>query len=279
LASLNAKRYRAAPPEPEAPRLVTAEQCEAIFLRPITGEQLADLNSCLDRFSIHTPPRMRQFLAQIGHESGGLRWLKELADGTAYEGRRDLGNTIPGDGPRFKGAGAIQLTGRANYEEFATFIGDLRVMEGCDYVSIRYPFTSAGFWWHTNLINALVDADASCRAISARVNGRDPANGLEDREAYFARSLQAIPDQAPPPEVPSQVGPTPGAPPVVQWPNPLKVPYYSQRDSSTAQAHRMCFSSSCAMMLATLLPEALSGEASDDRYLACVQEFGDTTDA
>jgi hypothetical protein len=41
----------------------------------------------------------------------------------------------------------------------------------------------------------------------------------------------------------------------------------------------MCFSSSCAVMLTTLLPEALSGEASDDRYLACVQKFGDTTDA
>jgi predicted chitinase len=274
-----AERYRAAPPEPEAPRLITAEQCEAIFLRPITAEQLADLNSCLDRFSIHTPARMRHFLAQIGHESGGLRWLKELADGTAYEGRRDLGNTRPGDGPRFKGAGAIQLTGRANYEDFATFIGDLGVMEGCDYVSVRYPFTSAGFWWHSNRINSLVDAGASCRAISARVNGRDPANGLADREAYFERALQAIPDQTSPAEVPTPAAPTEGAAPAVQRINPLQVPYFSQRDSSTAQAHRMCFSSSCAMLVATLLPDALSGEAADDRYLACVQEFGDTTDA
>lgn len=64
------------------------------------------------------------------------------------------------------------------------------------------------------------------------------------------------------------------------FPNPLKVPYYSQRDSQVAgQANRMCFSSSCAMLVATLRPEALSGANADDAYLKRVLQYGDTTDA
>lgn len=61
--------------------------------------------------------------------------------------------------------------------------------------------------------------------------------------------------------------------------NPLPVPYFSQRDSGTGQAERMCFSSSCAMLLQFLRPGALKGANGDDQYLRAVQEFGDTTDA
>jgi predicted chitinase len=178
---------------PSAPALVTMAQATAVFTRAPSAAQLADLNDCLRRFSINTPARVRHFLAQVGHESGGLRWMLELASGEAYEGRQDLGNTRAGDGVRFKGAGAIQLTGRHNYQRFADFIKDSRVMEGADYVSTVYPFTSAGFWWHLNAMNAFVDQGASCRQVSASVNGRDPANGLDDREAYYARAVAAIP--------------------------------------------------------------------------------------
>ena len=62
--------------------------------------------------------RAAMWLAQIGHESAGLRWMEEIASGAAYNGRADLGNTQPGDGPRFKGSGPIQLTGRANFRAF-----------------------------------------------------------------------------------------------------------------------------------------------------------------
>ncbi len=61
--------------------------------------------------------------------------------------------------------------------------------------------------------------------------------------------------------------------------NPLQVPYFSQRDSATAHALRMCFSSSCAMLLEALKPGTLKGPNGDDTYLGRVLRYGDTTDA
>lgn len=130
-------------------------------------------------------------MSQTAHESGGLQWLKELADGLAYEGRRDLGNIYPGDGRRYKGAGVIQLTGRNNYQRFANHIGDQRVMEGCHYVAEVYPFTSAGYWWHSNDMNKLCDRNATVEQVTRRVNGG--YNGLEDRKHYYRKALQHIP--------------------------------------------------------------------------------------
>lgn len=181
----------AAPPQPTG--LVSMAQATAVFGKTPKQSQLDDLNACMKRFSINTPVRIRHFMAQVGHESGGLRWMTELASGEAYENRTDLGNTSPGDGVKYKGAGAIQLTGRYNYQRFADFIGDKNVMLGHTYVATKYPFTSAGFWWYENGMNPICDSGASCRQISAKVNGRDPANGLADREAYFARAVAAFP--------------------------------------------------------------------------------------
>lgn len=62
--------------------------------------------------------------------------------------------------------------------------------------------------------------------------------------------------------------------------NPMRVQYYSQRDSNVpGQATRMCFSSSCAMLVNTLRPNSLQGLNGDDQYLKRVHQFGDTTDA
>ncbi len=66
----------------------------------------------------------------------------------------------------------------------------------------------------------------------------------------------------------------------LQQDNPLKVPYFSQRDSAlNGQAQRMCFSSSCAMLTAYLRPGSITGPNADDQYLKRVQQYGDTTDA
>ena len=178
------------PSSKDPKKLITMAQAKAIFGRSPSDQQLLDLNRCLVTFEINTPARMRHFLSQVAHESGGLKWLKELASGNAYNGRKDLGNIYPGDGPKYKGAGAIQLTGRYNYQAFADYIKDPKVMDGVDYVSTQYPFTSAGFWWYKNKMNALCDRGGNVKQVTRRVNGG--YNGLDDRVKYYKRTLSVI---------------------------------------------------------------------------------------
>jgi len=173
--------------------VITQEDAEAIFGNSISQHYMADLNHCLNIFQINTPPRICHFISQIAHESGGLQWLKELDDGDYLEGRSDLGNTCSGDGPKYKGAGAIQLTGRNNYKAFCDAIGDAKIMDGCDYVADKYPFTSAGFWWQNNGMNELLDPGATVEKITLRVNGG--YNGLEDRQQYYEKACQVINSQ------------------------------------------------------------------------------------
>ncbi|MFS0561108.1 LysM peptidoglycan-binding domain-containing protein, partial [Terribacillus sp. 179-K 1B1 HS] len=157
----------------------------------ISQTMLDDLNSCLERYNITTKSRLSHFISQCSHESGAGRWKTELADGTAYEGRTDLGNTQPGDGPKFKGAGYIQLTGRYNYTRFGNAIGDPQVVaQGVNYVAANYPWTSAGFWWHSNNMNALCDTNPSVEAVTRRVNGG--YRGLEDRRMYYNRCINVF---------------------------------------------------------------------------------------
>ncbi|MFN7215915.1 MULTISPECIES: D-Ala-D-Ala carboxypeptidase family metallohydrolase [unclassified Microcystis] len=170
--------------------LVTRQQAESVYGRKMSDKQFNDLNSCLQRFEINTVPRIRHFLSQTAHESGGLRWMEEIASGSAYEGRRDLGNTSPGDGRKYKGAGVIQLTGRHNYQKFADFIKDQKVMQGHSYVAQVYPFTSAGFWWKNNNMNALCDRGGTVKEVTKKVNGG--YNGLSDRQRYYDKACQVI---------------------------------------------------------------------------------------
>lgn len=170
--------------------LVSKHQAESIYGNPISDTQLADLNHCLKQFQINTPPRLRHFLSQTAHESGRLQWLEELDDGKYLQDDVGLGNINPGDGPKYKGAGVIQLTGRTNYEAFSKAIGDAKVMDGCEYVAKTYPFTSAGFWWTHNQMNALCDKGATVEEVTLRVNGG--YNGLDDRKAYYEKACQVI---------------------------------------------------------------------------------------
>lgn len=156
----------------------------------IKDSEVDEMNSGLNLFQINTTLRIRHFLAQISHESGGGRYKKELASGSDYEGRSDLGNTHPGDGPKYKGAGYIQMTGRSNYQAFANYIKDPKVMDGVSYVAQKYPMTSAGFWWHNADMNALCDSNPTVEQVTRRVNGG--YNGLEERKMYFGRCCEVI---------------------------------------------------------------------------------------
>lgn len=181
------------PTEPEVPEYVTLGDLAYIWnCSPslIKDWEVEELNECLDRFGITTPQRIRHFLSQTAHESGGGKWMKELSDGWYLEGRSDLGNVHPGDGPKYKGAGYLQLTGRSNYRDLADFTGDERVMEGVEYVSTTYPFTSAGVWWYNNNMNFLIDNGGTVEEVTRRVNGG--YNGLDDRKYYYNRCLQVI---------------------------------------------------------------------------------------
>ena len=137
---------------------------------------------------INTPLRMAHFLAQVGHESGHLRYCEELADGEAYEGRTDLGNTQHGDGPRFKGRGLIQLTGRANYVAF----GAARQRDFVTGAKNLLPATDPNlavdvscWYWTAHTLNTLADVD-DLKSITKKINGG--FNGLADRAENLQRA-------------------------------------------------------------------------------------------
>nr|NJM01370.1 chitinase [Desulfobacula sp.] len=145
------------------------------------------------KYNIHTPLRQSHFLAQIGHESGELRFREELASGAAYENRRDLGNTEPGDGPRYKGRGLIQLTGRANYADYSRVNGFKKNIEadpGLAATDDRLCADVAGWFWDSRGLNVFADRD-DLESLTRRINGG--LNGLEDRRRLLLRAKTLLP--------------------------------------------------------------------------------------
>lgn len=147
------------------------------------------INAAMDEFEINTKARQAAFIAQVGHESGQLRYVKELASGTSYEGRAGLGNTQPGDGVRYKGRGLIQITGRTNY---------MSLMMELDIDCIEHPEVveepinacrSAAWFWKTHGLNELADTSDFIK-ITHRINGG--TNGLEDRQQLYAKALEVL---------------------------------------------------------------------------------------
>ena len=153
------------------------------FAEPITA--------AMSEFAIATSRRRAAFLAQCAHESGELRYLRELASGVTYEGRADLGNTQPGDGARYKGGGLLQITGRANYRACGAALGvDLEgqpsLIETAD-VAAR----SAAWFWQTRKLNELADVDRFGE-ITRAINGG--FSHLDERIRYWltARAVEGL---------------------------------------------------------------------------------------
>jgi putative chitinase len=150
----------------------------ALFLAPLVNGMAAA--------GISLPLQQAHFLAQIAHESGELRYTEELASGNAYEGRADLGNTQPGDGPRFKGRGLIQLTGRANYTSFKNASGvDVVTNPGQIATDPDLAVGISCWYWQTHNLNRLAVGD-DVAPITKVVNGG--YNGLAERQRYFNRA-------------------------------------------------------------------------------------------
>ena len=145
----------------------------------------------LDTYGISQPARLAHFLAQCGEESDHFHTLEEYASGSAYEGRRDLGNTFPGDGPAFKGRGLIEVTGRANYRSFTQWIQkqipDAPDFEAQPKLLATFPWAlySAVWYWQSHSLNTLADED-NIEAITHKVNGG--LNGLGERLAMLGRA-------------------------------------------------------------------------------------------
>ncbi|UZE30322.1 glycoside hydrolase family 19 protein [Pseudomonas asplenii] len=151
------------------------------------------LNSAMNRYGIVGAGRAAAFIAQVGHESGQLRWVREIWGPTAqqaeYEGRADLGNTVKGDGFKYRGRGLIQITGRANNAACGEALG-LDLINNPELLEVpQYAAMSAAWFWSKKSLNALADQGDFTR-ITRRINGG--LNGLEDRLQLWERAKKVL---------------------------------------------------------------------------------------
>ena len=162
-----------------------------------------------------TPVRAAHFFAQTAHETGNFKAFSEnlnySADGlnkifpkyfkragrdanayhrnpekianVVYASRMDNGNEASGEGWKFRGRGALQLTGKDNYTAFAKYLNKPEIMTNPDLVATTYSFESAMFFFDKNKLWDICDKginDAAILALTKRINGG--THGLDDRK-------------------------------------------------------------------------------------------------
>lgn len=174
---------------------ITSTELQSI-VPSLKGEKLNScvygLNESFAYLDTDNPICVAMYIAQIAHESGGFIYVKELASGIAYEGRKDLGNTSPGDGVKYKGRGWIQITGKNNYKELSTafntdFVSNPILLEQFPW----YAKSAAWFWNSRNLTKiAELGTEEAFIKVTKRINGG--TNGLEDRKKYWGRAKVAL---------------------------------------------------------------------------------------
>lgn len=133
--------------------------------------------------------RTASYLAQVGHESGRLRYLEEIASGKAYEGRTDLGNVRRGDGVRYKGRGLIMVTGRYNYQRCGEWLGIDLESQPQLLSEPEWAVKSSLWFWDVHDLNAYADND-DLRGQTKVINGG--YNGYEDRQQLYVRALRIL---------------------------------------------------------------------------------------
>jgi len=147
------------------------------------------LNKYMIMYNITTTQRMSMFIANLLVESGRFNYVKELANGLAYEHRKDLGNINDGDGVKYKGRGLIQITGRNNYtlltKDFKVdFITHPELLEQPEY-AVR----SACWYWSTHKLNEIADT-LNFKQTVKLINGG--LNGYDVRLNYYNQLIKVL---------------------------------------------------------------------------------------
>lgn len=203
---------------------ITSEQLKQIMPHADDNNiirYLDGINQAFTSFEINTPLRAAHFLAQIGHESGALRYVSENLNYSAkalsaifskyfptdeeaqqyarqpenianrvYANRMGNGNEASGEGWLYRGRGLIQLTGKENYQRFSEAIDQDLVREPALIASDpELAVAVAAWYWDSRNLNEYADQD-DIKQITRRVNGG--YHGLEDREAYLQRARQVL---------------------------------------------------------------------------------------
>jgi len=167
-------------------------------------------DTTLDRFEINSPLRKSHFLAQVGHESGGFKFVVENLNYSAkalygmfrkyfptleaanayarqpekiankvYANRMDNGTEQSGDGWKYRGRGLIQLTGKANYQMFSDDAQQDFIANPDRVARPEWALSSACWFWKKNNINRYADED-DIHMVTKRINGG--YNGIEHRQ-------------------------------------------------------------------------------------------------
>jgi putative chitinase len=159
------------------------------------NEILPTMQQGLQLAQCNNDNRIAMFIAQTQEESANYDTTEEYASGAEYEGRGDLGNTVPGDGVRYKGRTWIQVTGRHNYGLFSQWAFDNGLVPTASYFvdnptelsDMKWAGVGAAWYWTVARpdINSLCDA-GDVVTVTQRINGG--TNGLDVRTANWNRA-------------------------------------------------------------------------------------------
>jgi putative chitinase len=180
--------------------IVTAQQIRAAAKGSVNESNMNSVIVALDRFGaavgLNRRCRLAQFIAQVMHESGDFRYDREIWGPTPaqarYDTRTDLGNTpaVDGDGEKYMGRTAMQITGRANYQAFhdwcsAKGFGPPDFVDDPDLLNTDpWEGLACVWYWDSHGLSKLADL-GDIEAITKRINGG--LNGLADRVDHYVR--------------------------------------------------------------------------------------------
>ena len=200
---------------------LTKEQLSQLLPKnPYLDHWFHALEQLLPDYEINTPKRMAAFLAQCAHESGNFIATKENLNyrpetlvklfskyfdlptaqqycaspnkqeaiaNRIYANRMGNGNEASGDGYRYCGRGLIQVTGKANYTDFADSL-EITPQEASEYMhTFEGAAQSACWFWESNNLNRWADAGDIVK-MTKIINGG--TIGLEDRINHYNHALQ-----------------------------------------------------------------------------------------